>query len=104
MYVEFKDALVTDAALVIDNTLPHLENTFAPVPPPKSDAWLNTLLGLVALGVPMVGGKFFDDGTPPNVLCLITVLDLLTCSCSTRGHTSFGRQECNLERSLQRSI
>ncbi|KAK9855849.1 hypothetical protein MYU51_001467 [Penicillium brevicompactum] len=61
IHVELKDALVTDAALVIDNSLPHLENTFAPVPPEKNDNWLNTLLGLVALGVPTVGGKFFDS-------------------------------------------
>ncbi|CAI7650985.1 unnamed protein product [Penicillium discolor] len=61
MYSEFKSALVADAALVIDNTLPDLENTFAPVPPEKDDSWLNTILGLVALGVPTVGGKFFDD-------------------------------------------
>lgn len=63
MYSEFKSALVADAALVIDNTLPDLENTFAPVPLEKDDSWLNTILGLVALGVPIVGGKFFDDGT-----------------------------------------
>ena len=68
MHVELKDALVTDAALVIDNSLPHLENTFAPVPPEKNDNWLNTLLGLVALGVPTVGGKFFDSGISPNSL------------------------------------
>ncbi|CAG8207143.1 unnamed protein product [Penicillium salamii] len=61
MYVEFREALIADAALVIDNTLPDLENTFAPVPPKQDDSWLNTLLGLLALGVPMVGGKFFDD-------------------------------------------
>lgn len=63
MYAEFKAALIADAALVIDNTLPDLENTFAPVPPKSDDSWLNTLLGLVALGVPVVGGKFFDSGT-----------------------------------------
>ncbi|CAG8003003.1 unnamed protein product [Penicillium nalgiovense] len=61
MYAEFKSALVANAALVIDNTLPDLENKFAPVPPKSDDSWLNTLLGLVALGVPLVGGKFFDD-------------------------------------------
>ncbi|KAJ5412524.1 uncharacterized protein N7487_006883 [Penicillium crustosum] len=61
MYAKFKSALVADAALVIDNTLPDLENTFAPVPPKKDDSWLNTILGLIALGVPTVGGKFFDD-------------------------------------------
>lgn len=54
---------MANAALVIDNTLPDLENTFAPVPPKKDDSWLNAILGLVALGVPTVGGKFFDDGT-----------------------------------------
>lgn len=63
MYVEFKDALITNAALIIDNTLPDLENKFVPVSPKKDDSWLNTLLGLIALGVPMVSGKFFDDGT-----------------------------------------
>ncbi|KGO70456.1 Peptidoglycan-binding Lysin subgroup [Penicillium italicum] len=61
MYAEFRSALVANAALVIDNTLPDLEKTFAPVPPKKSDAWLNALLGLISLGVPLVGGKFFDD-------------------------------------------
>ncbi|KAJ5415834.1 hypothetical protein N7465_004529 [Penicillium sp. CMV-2018d] len=61
MYAEFKSALVADAALVIDNTLPDLENKFAPVPPKQDDSWLNTLLGLLALGMPMVGGKFFDN-------------------------------------------
>lgn len=63
MYAEFRAALVADAALVIDNSLPALENKFAPVPPKADDSWLNTLLGLVALGVPVVGGKFFDGGT-----------------------------------------
>ena len=63
MYAEFKSALVANAALVIDNTLPDLENTFAPVPPKKDDSWLDAVLGLVALGVPTVGGKFFDSGT-----------------------------------------
>lgn len=78
MYAEFKSALIADAALVIDNTLPDLENKFAPVPPKKDDSWLNTLLGLVALGVPMVGGKFFDNGAPsPYVLHLVAFLDLL---------------------------
>lgn len=62
MYAQFHDALVSDAALVIDNTLPDLENTFAPVPPAKDDSWLNILLGFVSMGTPMIGGKFFDDG------------------------------------------
>ncbi|KAJ5312800.1 hypothetical protein N7508_003630 [Penicillium antarcticum] len=61
IYAEFKAALIADAALFIDNTLPDLENTFAPVPPKSDDSWLNTLLGLVALGVPVVGGKLFDS-------------------------------------------
>ncbi|KAJ5519173.1 Peptidoglycan-binding Lysin subgroup [Penicillium expansum] len=61
MYAKFKSALVTDAALVIDNTLPHLENTFAPVPPPEDNAWLDMVLDFVSMGVPMVGGKFIDD-------------------------------------------
>ncbi|CAI7654484.1 unnamed protein product [Penicillium discolor] len=61
MYAEFKSALVANAALVIDNTIPDLENTFAPVPPKKDDLWLDAVLGLVALGVPTVGRKFFDS-------------------------------------------
>ncbi|KAF4765737.1 hypothetical protein HAV15_003947 [Penicillium sp. str.  len=65
IYAEFKSALVANAALIIDNTLPDLENTFAPIPPKKDDSWLNAVLGLVALGVPTVGGKFFDSGTLP---------------------------------------
>jgi hypothetical protein len=76
MYAEFQSALVANAALVIDNTLPDLENKFAPVPPKTDDSWLNTLLGLVSLGVPLVGGKFFDDGTP-YLLCLVQFLNML---------------------------
>lgn len=75
MYAKFKSALVADAALVIDNTLPDLENTFAPVPPEKDDSWLNTILGLIALGVPTVGGKFFDDG-------ILLLMNLTWSNCS----------------------
>jgi hypothetical protein len=76
MYAEFKAALIADAALVIDNSLSDLENKFAPVPPKPDDSWLNTVLGLVTLGVPLVGGKFFDDGTP-YVSYLVLFLNLL---------------------------
>jgi hypothetical protein len=101
MYAEFKAALIADAALVIDNTLPDLENTFAPVPPKSDDSWLNTLLGLVALGVPVVGGKFFDSGKSlvspiffPRFLTLLTHISALQ-------DTRYERQERRLPRSLQ---
>ncbi|KAJ9481184.1 hypothetical protein VN97_g12316 [Penicillium thymicola] len=61
MYAEFKSALVANAALVIDNTLPDLENIFTPIPLKKDDSWLNAVLGLVALDVLTVSGKFFDS-------------------------------------------
>lgn len=77
MYAKFKSALVTDAALVIDNTLPHLENTFAPVPPPEDNAWLDMVLDFVSMGVPMVGGKFIDDCTNSYVFYMIPLLNLL---------------------------
>jgi len=61
-YNQYHSALVSAAALLIDNSLDDLENKFAPVSPSNSDTWLDILLNLISMGTPMAGGKFFTSG------------------------------------------
>ncbi|KGO58768.1 Glycoside hydrolase, superfamily [Penicillium expansum] len=48
------------AATYIDNQLSDFEDTFAPVPPAKSDEWLDILIDLLGLGLTAVAAPFFD--------------------------------------------
>ena len=39
------------------------ENTFAPIPPPPDNTWIQILLDLVSMGATMVAGPFLKGGT-----------------------------------------
>lgn len=62
MYSQLNDAISGIAATYIDNQLSDFEDTFAPVPPPKSDEWIVLLTDLLGLGLTAVAAPFFDGG------------------------------------------
>ncbi|KAJ3496829.1 hypothetical protein NLG97_g2369 [Lecanicillium saksenae] len=64
MYNTIYDAVVSDAALRLDSSFSHMEDVFAPKKPPDEKQWLDTLLGLVSLGAPMIPelGKLSKEG------------------------------------------
>ncbi|KAJ5947147.1 Glycoside hydrolase superfamily [Penicillium verhagenii] len=59
-YSQFYLAINGIAATYIDNQLAEFEDTFAPVPPTESDAWLDILIDLLGLGLTAVAAPFFD--------------------------------------------
>nr|POE96544.1 killer toxin subunits alpha/beta [Quercus suber] len=60
IYTNYHNALVSAAALQIDNSLAKFENTFAPVPPPKSDKDAQIIIALLTLGASAVAAPFFN--------------------------------------------
>lgn len=60
MYSQLNAAISGIAATYIDNQLSDFEDTFAPVPPPKSDEWIVLLTDLLGLGLTAVAAPFFD--------------------------------------------
>lgn len=62
MYSQLYSAIIGIAGTYIDNQLADFEDTFAPVPPPKSDKWIVLLTDLLALGLTAVAAPFFDGG------------------------------------------
>lgn len=61
MFQSFHDALTDEAATYIDSQLASFEDTFATVPPEKSDEWLEILLNLLGLGFSAAAAPFFDS-------------------------------------------
>lgn len=62
MYSQLYYAINGIAATYVDNQLSDFEDTFAPVPPAKSDEWLVLLIDLLGLGLTAVAAPFFDGG------------------------------------------
>ncbi|KAF2168013.1 glycoside hydrolase family 18 protein [Zasmidium cellare ATCC 36951] len=61
IYSDYVTALTSAAATAIDPSLDTFETTFAPVPPPKSDLWLQIIIALATLGASMVAAPFFNS-------------------------------------------
>ncbi|KAK4496425.1 hypothetical protein PRZ48_012405 [Zasmidium cellare] len=61
IYTDYINALTTAAATTIDPSLQAFETTFAPVPPPKSDLWLQIIIAFATLGCSMVAAPFFNS-------------------------------------------
>jgi len=74
---------ISKAATQFEPALPSMEDTFAPVAPPSSDLWVQTVLDFVGLGAvlviapfmtgckflfPLVFQEFFTDSTTWTVL------------------------------------
>lgn len=62
MYSQLWYAITGIAATYIDNQLSDFEDTFAPVPPAKSDEWEVLLIDLLGLGITAIAAPFFDGG------------------------------------------
>ncbi len=69
MYTNYIEAMGQQTgALAL--SMQDFENTFAPIPPPPDDTWVQVLLDLVGLGAVFVAGPFIKgctcyDGSPP---------------------------------------
>ncbi|EEA29070.1 conserved hypothetical protein [Talaromyces marneffei ATCC 18224] len=61
MYITYINALHDAFSDVINPALQNLENTFAPVSPPKSDEWLGILLSIIGLVGTVAGSAFFNS-------------------------------------------
>lgn len=61
MYASYQTALTQAAATSLDPALADFENTFAPVPPPPSDVWLEILLSVVDLVGTVAVSSFFNS-------------------------------------------
>ncbi|KAK3398714.1 hypothetical protein B0T20DRAFT_411850 [Sordaria brevicollis] len=59
VYHEYHTALY-DVAGVISTALDNMEDTFAPIPPPKENKWTYLLIDLITLGTLSVAGPFFN--------------------------------------------
>ena len=60
MYASYYNAIKDAASLTIDPTLPDFENTFAPIPPPPDDKWLDLVIELLSLGIGAMSRPFFE--------------------------------------------
>ncbi|KAL2023348.1 hypothetical protein VTK56DRAFT_3086 [Thermocarpiscus australiensis] len=60
MYASYYSAIIDAAAISINPVLQHFENTFAPVPPPPDDGWLDFVVDLLSLGAGALAKPFFD--------------------------------------------
>ncbi|WPG98091.1 Hypothetical protein R9X50_00087700 [Acrodontium crateriforme] len=66
-YSQLYNAINDAAGSYIDSQLQSFEDTFAPVPPARSDEWLLILTSLLGLGLTAIAAPFFDGvfGTLP---------------------------------------
>lgn len=60
MYASYYDAIKEASSKAIGPTLPDFEHTFAPVPPPPNDKWLDFVVQLLSLGIGAVTKPLID--------------------------------------------
>jgi len=75
MYASYVTALYQAAAASLDPALESFETTFAPVPAPYDDTWLQILLSCISLVGTVAVSGYFNSGT-----ALFLPLPVLTCA------------------------
>jgi hypothetical protein len=60
MYDQFNTELLNTFTTLISPSAATFENTFAPVPPPPDNGWLNILLDCVAMAAGLAFPPFFE--------------------------------------------